>query len=703
MFDRTRARELWESLPEAHRQDHFDSKNMPEDYARGIVRHAFGPDSAWGSQAVSFRDLPEPMVWELAWLLHHEVQRGHRIQPDRWSAMHAVLVRARSAGSPRARLAQSLTALTPEEWVLSSRPARSLSLDIAPGNREAGAVSLIKRLQDRLALAYHRGEWWRLDVWNPDLDPRIPRRAHEPNGRQRANFSHLTTPWLREAAKWWLFVGLTSERYVWTSVKSRLDHFKWLQRYINAVGCTGPQLTDDVGDLRPWVRGFIDSIRQHVVTVGPNEGGRLAKNGLRQPLVTLEIFYRFMVDHREEAARVLSEPRWLLLGPEHTVLVRPEDKPRLVNQASADRSLEDEVMTQIAHGCGVLGAPKHEGGLGDEQALRALMLLMRTGRRLNEVLMMDFDPLTPILPTLGSRPEGEGFVARLTYQQTKIESEQPASIPVDQEVVDIIHAQQAWVTDWLRRHGTPDGHRPPYLFIATQENRLGRRPYPQPTLHLRLNALNKLLNITDSLGRPVRISNTHRFRHTVATSLLNAGVPIHVVMRYLGHVTPEMTMGYAKTLASTAEREFLRYKKVTTDGRVLEMDGSDLFDLVNLDRRADRILPNGWCLLPPKQVCGKGNACLSCDKFATDVSHRPELSRQLEASERLVASRQAAFTERYGEPMPENNVWLAGRRAETSALRRVIVALDEVGVHDGGQLRSVRGAGAPDAVSAAGS
>ena len=47
--------------------------------------------------------------------------------------------------------------------------------------------------------------------------------------------------------------------------------------------------------------------------------------------------------------------------------------------------------------------------------------------------------------------------------------------------------------------------------------------------------------------------------------------------------------------------------------------------MLELDRRTDRILPNGWCLLPPRQSCGKGNACLTCDKFATDATFLPEL------------------------------------------------------------------------------
>ncbi|MEU8268916.1 tyrosine-type recombinase/integrase [Sphaerisporangium sp. NPDC049002] len=325
------------------------------------------------------------------------------------------------------------------------------------------------------------------------------------------------------------------------------------------------------------------------------------------------------------------------------------------------------------------------------------MLLIRTGRRMNEVLMMDFDPLLPLI-TVGQQDgkEADGFVARLRYQQTKITSGDPPTIPVDQEIVDIIRLQQQWAREFIVSHGAPEGATPRYLFLQTRNNRLGLRPYASATFHVRLGVLTRKLAITDSVGRPVRVSKTHTFRHTRATDLINAGVPVHVVMRYLGHLTPAMTMHYAKTLAITAEREFLRYKKVTADGRTAALDPSDLYDLLHLDQRADRVLPNGWCMLPPKQVCSKGNACLTCDKFVTDASHRDELARQLAQTEELVARRQAQFTARYGQPMEEDNVWLAGRLSETQALRKVLITLDQIGVRDGGKLRAVRGAGAAD-------
>ncbi|MEU8136524.1 tyrosine-type recombinase/integrase [Streptodolium elevatio] len=559
-------------------------------------------------------------------------------------------------------------------------------------------VSRLKHVQDRLAHAYHDGEWWRLNVWNPALDRRIPQREHEPQGRTVANFSQLTTDWFREAAKWWLSVQLSTERYVWSSVKSRLDHLEWFQWYIDQAGCAGPRLVDSPEKLRPWLLGFVASRNSHTAMTGPNKGGRLAKNSRRGPLVTIEAFYRWMYDNRAEAASVLGDRRWAGLGLEDTVLFRLEDKPRLINQLPDDMALEDDVIGKIASGSGALAAPKDQGGLDDRQAFHALMLLIRTGRRMNEVLMMDFEPLLCQLLATRNRQDKEpnGFVARLAYQQTKITGGDPPTIPVDQLIVDIIRVQQEWAREFVTAQGAPQGADPPYLFLQTKNNRLGKRPYASATFHSRLRALTEKLAITDSVGRPVKVSKTHTFRHTRATDLINAGVPIHVVMRYLGHLTPTMTMHYAKTLAVTAEREFLRYKKVTADGRTAEVNPSDLYDLLHLDQRADRVLPNGWCMLPPRQVCSKGNACLTCDKFVTDAGHRDELQHQLQQSEALIARRQTQFTARHGEPMGEDNIWLAGRLAETRALIKVLVALDQVSVYEEGQLRAVRGAGAAD-------
>jgi hypothetical protein len=167
-------------------------------------------------------------------------------------------------------------------------------------------------------------------------------------------------------------------------------------------------------------------------------------------------------------------------------------------------------------------------------------------------------------------------------------------------------------------------------------------------------------------------------------------VPIHVVQRYMGHVSPAMTMHYAKTLAETHEAEFLRFAKLRRDGRPLEMDPADVYELVQLDRHTDRILPNGVCLLPPPKRCDRGNACLTCDHFATDARHLGELRAQLAATEQLIQTRQAQHRQRTGAEMGPGHVWLAERTRELDSLRAIIAAL-EAGQCPG----AVRGAGVP--------
>ncbi len=51
----------------------------------------------------------------------------------------------------------------------------------------------------------------------------------------------------------------------------------------------------------------------------------------------------------------------------------------------------------------------------------------------------------------------------------------------------------------------------------------------------------------------------------------------------------------------------------------------------------------------------------------------PELRRQLDATERLVAARQEAFTAKYGTPMGDDNIWLQGRRDEVDSLNRILL------------------------------
>ncbi len=132
-----------------------------------------------------------------------------------------------------------------------------------------------------------------------------------------------------------------------------------------------------------------------------------------------------------------------------------------------------------------------------------------------------------------------------------------------------------------------------------------------------------------------------------------------------------MSMHYIAQREEHAEQAFLATAKLHADGTRVPFSRED-HDSLHLFDRADRFLPHGWCLLPPPQTCDKGNACLTCSVFVTDATHRTALERQLAETEQLIARTTAAFEQRHGRPMPDDNVWLAQRRAEHAALTRLL-------------------------------
>jgi integrase len=679
---------LWAAVPEQMRLSRFASDTVPPQYAG-----AFCHDGTWRA-GLDLSPLPEPMRREVAWCVFRIIELGGTIPSPGLS----MLVRRLSeviAGRP-GQVPVSLLEMGGTEWCQQIQRAvhrRTGRLPAPATMRNIGA--LLARMMRLLVTAMDTGPWWQLDHWNPVEDTRIPLREHEPMGRFAVRFDRIGAPWLRRGLQWHCKTGLDTGTLRWSTVHRRVVAVSELGAFLRGRGVDEPCLAATPGEVRALMLDFLGQLRSRDAARGRRAGQRLSAASVQRLAADVEQFYLFMADNKEAAAAALGEPGWLRLGPEHAGFYRRGELPGKQRPDLGREVIDDAAMTQIMAGLGLLGAPAAQGGFGDEQAMRITMLVALLGRRISEICLLDRDPLLPLLPGARARPgppPGTGSQApagRLRYQQTKIDGA-PDTVLVHAEVVAIIREQQDWADRFFAGRGAP-GRTPKYLFLAALMNRNGDRPYSGGRLRDLLTELARRLDVRDAAGALVDFNRTHRFRHTVATSLLNSGVPIHVVQRYLGHLSPAMTMHYAQTLQSTAEAEFLRYRKLTADARELGADPTDLYDLLQLDQRTDRMLPNGYCLLPPRQVCGKGNACLTCDKFATDATFLPELTGQLRRTGQLAETRQAAFLARTGTPMGEDNVWLAGRRTEQNALRAIITELEN-NPHAAGP-QAVRGAG----------
>jgi integrase len=684
---------LWAAVPEGMRLSRFAESSVPAQYAG-----AFCHDGTWRA-GVDLSCLPEPMLREVAWCVFRIIELGGKIPTPTLSMLVRRLgeVLTDRAGQAPA----SLLGLSGRDWCQAIQHAAHRRAGRLPAASTMNNIrQLLARMMRLLVTAVDTGPWWHRDQWNPVEDTRIPLRDHEPMGRYSVRFDRIDTRWLRRGLQWHCKVGLDTGVLSWSTVHRRVVAVKEFDRFLLGRQVDGPALAEHAAGVRALMLEFLGHLRARQLTRGRHIGRRLSPASVQRLASDVEQFYLFMADNKDAASAALAEPGWLRLGPQHTGFYRRGELPGKQQPRLEGQVIDDDALTQIMAGLDLLGAPVADGGFGDEQAMRITMLVALLGRRISEICLLDPDPLQPLLPATArpaaERPEpgGDGAtqasVAKLRYQQTKIDGA-PNTILVHAEVVAIIREQQQWAQRYFAEHGAP-GTTPKYLFLAAQMNRNGDRPYSDNVLRSLLTELATRLDVRDSTGALVDFNRTHRFRHTVATSLLNTGVPLHVVQRYLGHLTPTMSMTYAQTLQSTAEREFLRYRKITADARDLEIDPRDLYDMLALDRRTDRILPNGWCLLPPRQSCHKGNACLTCDKFATDATFLPELRTQQARTGQLIDDRRTAFEARTGQQMSEDNIWLAGRRQEHDALGRIILKLEHTRLADG-TVRAVRGAG----------
>ncbi len=438
-------------------------------------------------------------------------------------------------------------------YAYPSRPPARLDLDGLPvPMRQEVAYWL-----HTLAVAGERVNSWALAGWV---------RVAAAMAAGGVNFARISPAWLREAIQWYFAAGLSTGLLSWSSLPGFLSYLgRHFAAFLAAEGIDSPALdADPDAGIRPVALRLAAWLRQQRT----RSGRPLAPSTIGLIQTTVAGFYAFMADRRAEAARELAEPRWAGLSDAHARWWRPGEiagSGSYRGQAEGNY-IDAAALSRIAGHVEILGLPRDQArtvtvngtprqirGLGDEQAMRAFLLAIATGRRINEILMMDFAPLSPVpgLDTSQATQDG-GPAARLRYQQTKIAGA-PQAILVGADVVAIVTEQQHFARA-LVRASDPAASDPPYLFLARQANTAGQRHYRANTLNGLLTQLAAALQITDATGAVVDFQRTHRMRHTKATDLLNAGVPLHVVQRYMGHLSPEMTMHYARTLAETHER-----------------------------------------------------------------------------------------------------------------------------------------------------
>ena len=160
----------------------------------------------------------------------------------------------------------------------------------------------------------------------------------------------------------------------------------------------------------------------------------------------------------------------------------------------------------------------------------AFLLLRYTGMRLGEMRE---------LPLKAVEPSGPGnFSLRIPVGKTYSER----LIPLDDRTVDLVRriiAQRGC----RRKKGVP-AHYKRYLMISP----FGKHMPPQ-------NYQAHIKDLTAHLDPTVPIT-CHRLRHTYATEMARAGMPVPALMKLLGHKTPKMTMRYVEVAQNDVRQAY---------------------------------------------------------------------------------------------------------------------------------------------------
>lgn len=218
-------------------------------------------------------------------------------------------------------------------------------------------------------------------------------------------------------------------------------------------------ISTDPDQLRTVFLDYLDYLRSPQAAT---HSERLTSDTVASLQAQTQSFYTFMHDHAAEAATATATARWRDITLTHTALWSPINAPKHRRRARELTWHSTADLQRMLAYLDVLAAePKQKvvltgpdgdlsvlAGLGDPQAARIWLLQALTGRRASEILMLDYDPLEAIPGQdrpVGTEPDNGAFVARLRYQQTKVDGIVP-TILVEQAIVDIIGEQQRWLT-----------------------------------------------------------------------------------------------------------------------------------------------------------------------------------------------------------------------------------------------------------------
>ena len=526
-----------------------------------------------------------------------------------------------------------------------------MDLDLA-GFRTSVMRLFVSWTQDHLRLAFADPDSeWRKDVW----DMRV-------FGKPQAysvNFTAISQPWLRELAK------------QWSRERAPLVHASATQRAVVSIAELSRSLRrrEDRGEY-PRELGRAD-IGLFLARIGRAHSVQKISTHRRAVLVG-DVAY-FLRGARDLG---LGRDGQAMFGLPAEFSLTRDDVRRTARRPvqGAGRALPDVVVAQLLDEPPLRLLEQMHGGW----VRRAIELLVDTGRRPNEICILNVDCVD-----YDTELDDTGTAQRLgvlVHDMPKV-ARTGCRLPIDQATVELVLAQTREVR--ARFPDTPT--RDLRLFPRTHRNPRGTIPItPMHVSHvtrLWVNALPDLVGDDDAPFPRTRVF-PYAFRHSYAQRHADQGTPVEVLRELMGHASMVTTQGYYRVRQERARKavQTLAPLQIDRHGHRTMPVVQQLLESERLRREVGQIaVPLGLCTEPSNvkargQGCVYRYRCVGCEHFRTDPSNQAELREYLH---QLLTGR-----ERLAAVVPQLAEW-ARRDAtpsdeEISALRALIRRNDQI-------------------------
>lgn len=400
--------------------------------------------------------------------------------------------------------------------------------------------------------------------------------------------------WLRESFVRFLYY-IASRSYKWAT----------LRNYLNDI----TTFSDFLVTQYPQVTDFSELNRQLIIDylLYLNERGN--SPGVRKyKISSLRVFLSEGVSNE-----------WFDV-PAH--LIRSEDYPKRAKPLP--RYIPEEVISQLLENLDQL----------PEVVARMVLVLLECGFRISEACQLPINCL---------QQDARGDWS-IKYTNWKMNRE--TIKPISQELASVIQKQHKYIKEAL-------GNNFQYLFCGSRRGRNEKWAggfVPEPKVLL----INTLLYYLKKLARDCVIKDSsgsiwnfqsHQFRHTAGTRMINMGVPQHIVQKFLDHDSPEMTMVYAHIHDETLRKEIDKYHEsrvVNFQCETVELESTVLASNDDLEWFKKNVLamalPHGYCGRP--KLLGFCNlpteSCYDCPHWRTNKNFLPVLKDTLERTNSII-------------------------------------------------------------------